>query len=60
MDIWKWAEEFNYEADYYDMHTGYTYKVQDYGVTKKRGLPTPGIAVYDGKKLIGYVKEESK
>lgn len=59
MDIWKWAEEYSYGADYYDMNTGYTYKVQDYGTAVKRGLPTYGIAVIDQEgKLVGYVTKD--
>jgi hypothetical protein len=43
MDIFKYAKEFN--ADYYDPHTGNIYKVQNYNKCKKLGIPTEGIEV---------------
>ena len=36
MDIYAYANEMNYLADYYDPHTGYTYKIQDYGIALKQ------------------------
>lgn len=54
MDIYKYAEEINYGADYYEPSTGKIYHIQDYGVALKRGLPTKGIAVTKDGKLIGY------
>ncbi len=45
MDIYKYAEQ--YDADYFDMHTGNTYAIQEYNRARKLGLPTEGIKVYD-------------
>jgi len=28
MDIFKWADDMNWLADYYDHHTGYVYHIQ--------------------------------
>ena len=60
MDIYEYAKSINYNADYYDMNTGYIYKIQDYGLALKRGLPTPGIKVInnDGD-VIGIAKNPS-
>ena len=33
---------------------------QVYGVALKRGLPSPGIAVSEDGKLIGYAEKENK
>lgn len=60
MDIYKYAEEIDYMADYYDFHTGLIYGIQDYGRALKFGLPTPGIAVYEDGKLIGYASKEEE
>lgn len=46
MDIYKWAEENNYSADYIDMNTGYIYKVQEYGQMKE-GNPNARIRIVD-------------
>ena len=54
MDIYKYAEEIDYAADYYDYHTGFIYGIQAYGRALKFGLPTPGIGVYENGVLIGY------
>jgi hypothetical protein len=48
-DIYKQAKEAN--ADYYDYHTGYTYRIQDYNA----GLTPLGIAVWEDNTYIGYV-----
>ena len=58
MDIYKYAEEINYNADYMDISTGRIFKIQDYGLALKRGLPVEGIAVYEDNKFIGYAKKE--
>lgn len=34
MDIYEYAESIDYAADYYDFHTGYIYKIQEYGLVK--------------------------
>lgn len=44
-DIYELAETYG-EADYYDIHTGYTYGIAAYNRAKRFGLPTPGILVY--------------
>lgn len=48
MDIFKWADDYNWNADYYDFHTGYTYAITS--AENKDQIP-----VYEGKDLIGYV-----
>ena len=58
MDIYSYAKNINYNADYYDTHTGRIYKIQDYGLALKRGLPTKGIAIYEDGKLLGYAKKK--
>ena len=57
-DIYKYAEENPY-ADYMDMHTGYIYHIADYMRAKRFGLPTPGIAVSENGKIIGYAQKMS-
>lgn len=72
MNIYKWAEEYNYAADYYDPASGYIYKVQDYGVALRKlneatteadkaeakKVVDAGIAVVDidNGQLIGYAR----
>ena len=57
MDIYKYAEETNYEADYYDMHTGYIYGVAEYNRARRLGLQPLPIKVYDQNGfLIGTAK----
>ena len=59
MDIYEYAKTINYNADYYDMYTGYTYRIQDYGREIKLGLPTNGIAIIDGTgTVIAYAKKK--
>ena len=57
MDIFEQAKKM--DADYYDIHTGYTYLIQEYNRAKRFGLPTLGIRVLgpDGK-IIGMVTEK--
>ena len=31
MDIYNFAEQYDYGTDYYDYNTGYTYAIQEYG-----------------------------
>lgn len=57
-DIYAYAEE-NPLADYMDMHTGYIYHIADYMRAKRFGLPTPGIAVSENGKIIGYAQKMS-
>ena len=59
MDIFKYAEE--YDADYHDVIRGRIYKVQNYNLAKKRGLPARMEVVDDMTgELIGYVEEKEK
>ena len=60
MDIYKYAESINYNADYMDMSTGYIYCIQEYGKALKFGFPTHGIKVIDFEgHIIGYAKKEN-
>ena len=70
MDIYEYADSINYDADYYDFHTGYIYKIQDYGRDIKASRDNPddeiicarvnrGIAVYEGDALIGYAQKRA-
>ena len=43
MNIYDWAKNVNYAADYYDQTTGYIYKVQEYGDQLKKGNNINGI-----------------
>ena len=54
-DIYEWAKKNN--ADYYDPHTGYIYLVQEYNRAVKLGMPTSGIRVVDGGRVIGVAKK---
>ena len=47
MEIYNYAKSINYAADYMDMHTMYTYHIQDYGNCLKNNLQTDGILVTD-------------
>ena len=60
MDIYKYAEEIGYGADYYEMETGRIYKIQDYGKEKEIN-PNARIAVTDTQgNLIGYINKKSQ
>lgn len=57
MDIFEQAKKF--DADYYDQHTGYIYKIQEYNHRKRMGIPAIGIEVYDFEgNCIGTILEE--
>ena len=59
MDIYEYAKEYN--ADYYDLHTGYRYAIQEYNRAIKLGLPTEGIKVYDqNNNLIGVAQKKGE
>lgn len=62
MDIYQYAKDIDYGADYYDSYTGMIYKIQDYGKCLKNGLPTRGIEVIDADgKSVGYaIKNKEK
>jgi hypothetical protein len=56
MDIFEYAKQF--DADYYDQHTGYIYHVQEYNRAKRFGLPDFGIRVTDDEgNHVGYCRE---
>ena len=56
MDIYAYAESINWGADYYDMHTGLIYGIQEVGRAKKLfGIDLP-IPVYENGVKIGYVE----
>ena len=55
MDIFKQAKQF--DADFYDFNTGYTYHIQEYNHAKRLGLPTDGIRVSCDGEYIGIVLE---
>ncbi len=71
MNIYEWAEEYNYAADYMDHTTGRIYNVQEYGRVKRLHEKTndpetfritqevldKGIEVYQDGHLIGYAKK---
>ena len=59
MNIYDWAKAN--DADYYDMRTGYIYRVSAYNNAVRLGLPTKGIEVFDtGRgKIIGIAKRET-
>ena len=48
MDIYQWAKDYNYCADYMDPHSGNIYKVQQYGKDLKIN-PNATISVYDSE-----------
>ena len=59
MDIYKYAKDINYAADYYEMQTGQIYKIQNYG-KEKDSNPNARIAVTDTQgNLLGYVNKKS-
>lgn len=49
MDIYKYAESVNWNADYYEMKTGYTYGIQEAGRARKFfGVEAP-IKIYNSE-----------
>ena len=60
MDIYAYAESINWNADYYDWHTGYTYGIQEVGRLKKFFGIDAQIPVYDNGELIGYAKKSGE
>lgn len=56
MDIFSYAESIDWGADYYDMHTGYVYAIQE--AKREAGNKTPtSIKVYNGSTCIGVVNK---
>lgn len=48
MDIYSYAEDINYSADYMDMTSGYIYKIQEFGdIIKQNPDTTEKIRVTD-------------
>ena len=58
MDIYDYAKQINYGADYLDQHSGYIYHIQEYGKALKFGLPTQGIRVSENGITIGYARKQ--
>ena len=59
MDIFKWAEENDYIADYYDHNTGYIYHVKEYGnALKFFGIDLPMKVTDINGNVIGHVHKE--
>ena len=54
MDIWKWAEDYDFAADYMDHTTGRIYACSEY----KKDPAMPGIPVYEDGQLIGFAKKK--
>lgn len=59
MDIYAYAESIDWGADYYDIHTGCTYGIQQAGRMKKFFGIDAEIPVYLDGKLIGYAQKDS-
>ena len=58
MEIYSYAKSINYAADYMDMHTMYTYHIQDYGNCLKNNIQTDGILVTDcGGNIVGIARK---
>ena len=57
MDIYAYAEEIGYMADYYDFHTGLIYKIQEYGAVKND--PDSKIRVVDAMtgQTVGFARK---
>ena len=53
MDIFAWAEEYMWCADYQDPHTGIIYACTEY----RNNSCLPGIPAYQDGKLIGFAKK---
>ena len=56
MDIYKYAEDINYSADYYEAATGKLYHIRDYGIDLKRGFAFMGIPVTQDGMFIGWAE----
>lgn len=58
-DIYEYAKVF--DADYMDLNSGYTFKVQQYNEAIRNGWPTKGIEVYDYQgEYVGFVREHDE
>lgn len=58
MDIYAYAKQIDYAADYMDPHTGYIYHIQEYGRQLKFFGIDMGIRVSDNGKTIGYARKD--
>lgn len=58
MDIYEYARNINYNADYYEQSTGYIYHIQEYGRALMFEFPTPGIRVSENGVTIGYARKQ--
>ena len=54
MDIFKWAEDNDWAADYYEPYSGRIYACTEY----KLDSELPGIPVYEDGELIGFAKKK--
>ena len=60
MDIYAYAKDINWGADYYDWQTGYTYGIQEAGRLKKFFGIDAQIPVYENGELIGYAEKSGE
>lgn len=67
MDIFAYAKEINYGADYYDTHTGYIFEIVDYkqrlDEAIKNGEDPDDVAMNvfgPGQTFLGCVKPDKK
>ena len=60
MDIYEYAKNINYNADYYDPHSGYIYKIQEYKRRLDEGIVDAKIRVVDSYSgdTLGYARKE--
>ena len=59
MDIYEWAKEHNYLADYYDQKTGYIYCIQEFATIKDE-RPDAEIRVVDAMtgETVGFARRK--
>lgn len=59
MDIYEYGENINFNADYYDMHSGYIYKLQEF--KKVKDDPKARIRVTDAEgNTVGYANRKGE
>ncbi len=59
MDIYEYGKSINFNADYYDMHSGYIYKLQEF--KKVKDDPKARIRVTDTEgNTIGYANRKGE
>ena len=60
MDIYEYGESINFNADYYDCHTGNIFKLQEFKY-KVKDDPTARIRVTDAEgNTIGYANRKGE